>query len=59
MAANADKKPIIIEQFAGLMTNISPFFGPNSAAEVQENVKTHREGQLNIRNGIREVTFEN
>lgn len=56
---NPDELAAIIEQFAGLGTNAGVFTGPPGLAEVQRNFQCIEEGTLNVRPGLRLLSFDN
>lgn len=46
-----------VKQWAGLVTNASPYILPPGAAAVQENLNCRTPGQLQVRDGMRLLTF--
>lgn len=52
-------KPVtIMADFPGMMTNVDPRDFPEGASEDQVNACSFKVGELNVRNGIRAVVFE-
>jgi len=49
---------MVIEDFPGLLTNADPVDYPPGGAEEQVNACSHRVGELVVRRGLAEVTFE-
>lgn len=56
--ARESEKQLEIAEFSGLMTNMGDYVGPPGGTDVQENVTIVTEGELRIRSGTREVSFE-
>lgn len=52
-------EPLVLDQFAGMVTNRGVLFGPPTAAEWQENLRISGEGKLEGRNGLKIVSWEN
>lgn len=52
------KPAVMIVDFPGIMMNVDPRDFPEGASEEQVNACSLKIGELNIRNGIRAVTFE-
>lgn len=46
-----------VKQWAGLVTNASPYILPPGAATIQENLHCRTPGQLRVRDGMRLLTF--
>lgn len=57
--ADIARPSVQIVDFDGLMENVDPRDVPDGAAEEQVNATCFRFGELSVRNGLREVTFEN
>ena len=49
---------IEIESFAGLQTNVDPRNADDGGALLQENLSMVVPGMLQVRGGIREISFE-
>ena len=52
------KQSVELRDFPGLVTNLDPHDLPPGAAQVQINVVSIVSGELQVRLGIKEVTFE-
>lgn len=48
---------IIIDKWAGLATNVSPYAIPPGAAVTQVNLQCVKPGQLNVRTGIASMSW--
>jgi hypothetical protein len=52
-------KPVVmVTDFPGIMMNVDPRDFPDGASEDQVNACSLKVGELNVRNGIRAVVFE-
>jgi hypothetical protein len=49
---------VVIDDFEGMFSNADPKDVPMQGAQVQVNVGTVRPGELTVRGGLREVTFD-
>lgn len=58
MGIKADSN-LEIKDFSGMASNADPTDIPPGMSQVQINVSSIRRGQLEIRGGLRKVTFEN
>ncbi len=56
--AERPKKSVKIRDFPGLGTRIDPNDLSTGAAREQTNVQSHRPGELRVRPGTRQLTFE-
>ena len=54
-----EEKSVSITEFAGLITNVGDFSGPDGGTTVQENVQVLSEGELRVRQGYRDVAWDN
>ena len=52
------KQTMELRDFPGLMTNVDPHDLPPGSAQVQINVVSIVAGELQVRQGIKEVQFE-
>lgn len=48
----------VISDFTGMFSNADPKDVPQEGAQVQVNVGTVRPGELTVRGGLKEVTFD-
>lgn len=53
------KESVLITDFPGLVNNADKRDLPPGVAEEQTNAQSRTRGELTIRRGVREVTFEN
>ena len=54
-----EEKSVSITEFAGLITNVGDFSGPDGGTTVQENLQVLSEGELRVRQGYRDVAWDN
>ena len=52
-------KTVKIRSFPGMITNVDPQDQPPGSAQVQKNVASLSIAQLEVRKGMRDVTWEN
>ncbi len=56
--ADVARPIVIMADFPGMFTNVDPRDLPEGGAEEQLNATSMRLGELSVRLGIREVTFQ-
>lgn len=56
--AKQAKAAVVISDYTGLVLDADPFDIPIGAAQVQENCMSNVPGELVVRPGYREVSFE-
>lgn len=58
MAAEIARPVTVIADWNGMLENADPIDFPPGGADEQVNVSSHKYGELNVRRGLVEVTFE-
>lgn len=57
--AQEQPRPIEVRAWAGLVTNASPHALDPGSAQEQENCRSLKAGTLEVRRGLKEITWDN